>query len=50
VVESLLQIQDTTKYLLKKVAPTDTNKQLRSKKARLIANIIEKGKKDWEGL
>ena len=50
VMESLLQLQDTTKYLLKQVPPTDSNKLLRTRKATLIAHIVDKGKKDWEGL
>ena len=50
VTEAVLQVQDTTKYLLKPVGPSDSNKVLRGRKAALIARIIEKGKTDWEGL
>lgn len=46
----MLQVQDITKYLLKPIAPSDSNKVLRGRKTTLIARIIEKGKTDWEGL
>lgn len=47
-IESLLQNKDTTKYLLRHVAPNDSNKVLRNRKNELINKIIHKGGDDWK--
>jgi len=48
VAEALLQVQEVTKYLLRPVGAS--NKQLKAKKANLLATIVGKGKTDWDGL
>jgi hypothetical protein len=43
VAESLLQLQETTKYLLKPLPGNDSSKVLRGKKTQLINTIIRNG-------
>ena len=50
VIEVLLQNQDSTKYLLRPIAPNDGNRHLREAKNKLIYGIISRGKGDWAGL
>jgi hypothetical protein len=50
VAESLFQLQETTKYLLKPLPGNDSNKVLKSKKTQLISTIIRKGEEEWKGL
>ncbi len=50
VAESLLQVQETTKYLLKPLPGNESSKVLRAKKVQLINSIIQKGEEEWKGL
>jgi hypothetical protein len=50
IAESLLQLQEATKYLLKPVPSNDVNKVLRDRKAELVRIIIRKGEEEWKGL
>lgn len=49
VIEFLFQNQNTTKYLLRPINDSNSDKVLRERKNLLLNRIIEKGGKEWKG-
>ena len=47
--ENLFEEQNVTKFLLKPVNASNSNKNIREQKNLLVHEIIEKGEKEWKG-